>query len=90
MNNFFISVCPLKVGDRFYRKVPSHLRSFSLPDIIIAEEITEMQDDEGIFYAIKGRFLYHTIGTEYKTYSSRIFESGDWVIEKKGEDFYGM
>ena len=80
LEEFLKPVCPVKVGDKFYRKyhVPSSLNP------IIVKEIKECRDDNGIFYAITGQYENTTIGNPVKVFSSRMITPEDYVIIKKG------
>lgn len=79
VEDFMKPRCPVKVGDRIYRK---H-KTMTIPDRM---EVTEVKSvDDGYF--IKVRYMYHAIGELERTFSSVIFQDDSWVIEKKGIDF---
>lgn len=82
--------CPVKVGDRFYRKNYCNQQGLVIPDRIKVVDIKRVEDEDGSFFAITGHFIYHSVETQDKVYSSRIFSSGDWAIERKGIDFQGL
>ena len=71
--------CPVKVGDRIYRK---H-KTMTIPDRM--EVISVVPAETGYF--IKVRYMYHAIGKLERIFSDVIFKDENWVIEKKGEDF---
>ena len=63
--------CPVKVGDRFYRK-------YHVPNSLIfnvVEKIEEKKDEDGIYYIITARSENVTIGVNVHQYSSRNFEN---------------
>ena len=79
VDDFMRPRCPVKVGDRIYRK---H-KTMTIPDRM---EVTEVKSvDDGYF--IKVKYMYHAIGQLERTFSSAIFKDVSWVIEKKGIDF---
>ena len=71
--------CPVKVGDRIYRK---H-KTMTIPDRMEVIEVKTVEDG----YFITVRYMYHAIGKLERTFSSAIFQDDSWVIEKKGIDF---
>ncbi len=74
----FTRTCPVKIGDYFYRPRVNE----TWPDRIEVLEITDTGED----FLIRGKYIYHTIGTAFaeKTFSSKIFDDPKWVIEKHG------
>lgn len=79
IENFVASRCPVKVGDRIYRK----MKNMTIPDRL--EVIKIMPNETGYF--IQCRYMYHTIGKLERTFSDVIFKDDSWVIEKRGIDF---
>lgn len=82
IQEFLKPKCPVKVGDRFYRKyhVPNSLV------FIVVEKIEEKKDDDGTYYIITGRSENVAIGINVHQYSSRNFEN-TYEIIRKGTDF---
>lgn len=72
--------CPVDVGDIFWHKNRGTETGAQIPDRIQAVEITEK---EGKFF-IRGKYLYHTVGTKERVFSDIIFRDPDWVVELKG------
>lgn len=74
--------CPVKIGDRIYRKHAN----MTLPDRL---EVIDIKPDlkTGGYYFIKARYMYHAIGQTERTFSDIIFKDDSWVIERKGIDF---
>lgn len=70
------SKCPVKVGDRFYRKSASVVNGTALRDYLKVIDIMPYKDH----YAIKARYENHGIGPYERTFSSEIFKSDDWEI----------
>lgn len=70
------SKCPVKVGDRFYRKSASVVNGTALKDYLKVIDIMPYKDH----YAIKARYENHGIGPYERTFSSEIFKSDDWEI----------
>lgn len=79
IQDFMKPACPVKVGDRIYRK----MKSMTIPDRMEVIEITP--HESGYFFKI--RYLYHGIGQLERTFSDVIFKDDSWVIERKGIDF---
>lgn len=79
IQEFLKPKCPVKVGDRIYRK---H-KAMTVPDRMEVVEITSHPDG----YFIKIRYMYHSIGPLERTFSDVIFKDDSWVIERKGIDF---
>ncbi len=79
LENFLRPKCPVKVGDRIYRK---H-KNMTMPDRL---EVTDIKWGDG-FYFIKCRYMYHSVGQLERTFSDMIFHDDSWVVEKKGVDF---
>ena len=79
IREFMKPACPVKVGDRIYRK---H-KTMTIPDRL--EVIDIRSHPEG--YYIKARYMYHSIGQLERTFSDVIFKDDSWVIERKGIDF---
>lgn len=71
--------CPVKVGDRIWRKN----KNMTMPDRLEVVEIKSMKSG----YLIKCRYMYHSIGPLERMFSDMIFHDDSWVIEKKGVDF---
>lgn len=71
--------CPVKVGDRIWRR----MKNMTMPDRMEVIEITPHSDG----YFIKVRYMYHSIGQLERTFSDIIFKDDSWVIERKGIDF---
>ena len=78
-NDFLKPRCPVKVGDRIYRK---H-KTMTIPDRMEVVDVKSVDDG----YFIKVKYMYHAIGQLERTFSSAIFRDDSWVIEKKGIDF---
>ena len=78
-NDFLKPRCPVKVGDRIYRK---H-KTMTIPDRMEVVEVVPSASG----YFIKVRYMYHAIGQLERTFSDIIFKDDSWVIEKKGIDF---
>ena len=80
LEDFLKPDCPVKVGDKFYKKyhVPNSLNP------IIVEAIEERKDKDGVFYAITGRYENTAIGNPVRVFSSRMITPEDYVIVKKG------
>lgn len=72
--------CPVEVGDTFYRRNHGTDIGATIPDRIQAVKITEK---DGMFH-IRGKYLYHTVGTKERVFSDIIFRDPNWVVEKKG------
>ena len=68
--------CPVKIGDRFYRKSASVLNGSSLKDYLKVIDIQPYKDH----YAIKAKYENHGIGPFERIFSSNIFKSDDWEI----------
>jgi len=68
--------CPVKIGDRFYRKSASVVNGTALKDYLRVVDIIPYKD----IYAIKARYENHGIGPYERTFSSNIFKSDDWEI----------
>lgn len=79
IEDFMRPRCPVKVGDRIWRK---H-KNMTMPDRLEVVEIKSMETG----YLIKCQYLYHSIGPLERTFSDVIFRDDSWVIEKKGVDF---
>lgn len=82
IREFLKPKCPVKVGDRFYRK-------YHVPNSLVfnvVEKIEEKKDDDGIYYIITARSENVAIGIKVHQYSSRNFED-IYTIERKGADF---
>lgn len=79
VEDFMKPRCPVKVGDRIYRK---H-KTMTIPDRLEVIEIAP--HDAGYF--IKCKYLYHAIGQLERMFSDAIFKDDAWVIERKGVDF---
>lgn len=82
IREFMKPKCPVKVGDRFYRK-------YRVPNSLVfnvVEKIEEKQDDDGTYYIITARSENVAIGINVHQYSSRNFEN-NYEIKKKGNDF---
>ena len=71
--------CPVKVGDRIWRK----MKNMTIPDRMEVIDIQSHADG----YFIKVRYMYHSIGQLERTFSDVIFKDDSWVIERKGIDF---
>lgn len=84
------SDCPVQIGDRFYRKNFCVENGTAMPDRLKVIEIQPAMDEDGSFYAVTGEYMYHSVDTKPRVFSSRIFSSGDWVIERKDIDFKGL
>lgn len=79
IHEFMKPACPVKVGDRIYRK----MKNMTMPDRM---EVIEIKPHEsGYFFKI--RYMYHSIGQLERTFSDMIFKDDSWVIERKGIDF---
>ena len=79
IQEFMKPKCPVKVGDRIYRK----MRNMTIPDRM---EVTEIKPHpEGYFFKV--RYMYHGIGQTERMFSDVIFKDDSWVIERKGIDF---
>ncbi len=68
--------CPVKVGDRFYRKTACVENGACLKDYL---KVTEIIPHDGV-YAIRARYENHAIGPFERTFSSDIFKTDDWEI----------
>lgn len=82
IREFMKPTCPVKVGDRFYKK-------YHVPNALVfhvVEKIEEKQDDDGIYYIITARSENVAIGINVHKYSSRNFEN-TYEIKRKGLDF---
>ena len=79
IQEFLKPKCPVKLGDRIYRK---H-KTMTIPDRMEVIDIQPHADG----YFIKGRYMYHSIGPLERTFSDVIFKDDSWVIERKGIDF---
>lgn len=79
LEDFLRKKCPVKVGDRIYRK----MKNMTVPDRLEVVEVTPNESG----YFIKCRYMYHAIGKLERTFSDVIFKDDAWIIEKKGIDF---
>ena len=79
IQEFMKPSCPVKVGDRIYRKY----KNMTMPDRMEVIEIKSHPDG----YFIKVHYMYHSIGQLERTFSDVIFRDDSWVIERKGIDF---
>lgn len=81
IQEFMKPACPVKVGDRFYRK-------YHVPNSLVfnvVEKIEEKKDDDGTYYVITARSENVAIGVNVHQYSSRNFEN-IYEIKRKGTD----
>ena len=78
IREFMKPKCPVKVGDRFYKKyhVPSRLV------YTVVEKIEEKKDEDGIYYVITGRSENIAVGVNVRQYTSRMLND-DYIIERK-------
>lgn len=81
LEDFLRPVCPVKIGDRIYRRKTN----MTIPDRMVVEKI--IPNNDGKTYTIRVRYMYHVIGPFEREYSDSIFKDENWVIEKKGKDF---
>jgi len=72
--------CPVDVGDIFYRINHCIKTGAALPDRL---EVVEVKEKDGQFF-IRGKYLYHTVGTKERVFSDIIFRDPAWIIEPKG------
>ena len=80
VEDFMKPRCPVKVGDRFYRKKKK--KNALNPVLVTAIE------DCGDYYVITGRHMNTAIGNREQKYDSRMFSNNDdYTILKKGIDF---
>lgn len=79
IKEFMKPTCPVKIGDKILRKykVPNDLIPY------IVTNIKELEDENGVYYAITAKCPKITVGNNIKTFSSRyILNSEDYIIEK--------
>lgn len=77
IKEFFNKICPVDIGDTFYREKPN----MTVPDRLRVVDIKEV---DGHFF-ITARYMYHTIGPNIeRTFSDIIFDDPSWIIEKRG------
>ena len=72
--------CPVKIGDRFYKnyRIPNTLVKYTVTDI------RELEDDDGIYYAITAIADNIVVGNNKKTFSSRCIKNSDeYTIETR-------
>lgn len=79
VEEFMKPKCPVKVGDRIYRKI----KNMTIPDRMEVIAVKPMETG----YFIDVRYMYHAIGKLERTFSDIIFKDDSWVIERKGIDF---
>lgn len=72
VEDFMKPRCPVKIGDRIYRK---H-KTMTIPDRMEVTEVVPAYSG----YFIKVRYMYHSIGELERTFSSAIFQDDSWVI----------
>ena len=75
--------CPVNIGDRF---IKNYKNDFNLIYWQV-QEIKEMEDDLGKYWAITAKAPNLAVGQNVKTFSSRFLDKGDYTILKKGVDF---
>ena len=82
IREFMKPSCPVRIGDRF-------CKNYHVPSLIFWEvqDIKEMADENGCFYAITAKCNNIAIGQNVKVFSSRFLTSGDYTIMKRGVDF---
>ena len=73
--------CPVKVGDRFYRDNYGVQIGAVLKDYIRVTKVEYMPDKHD--YYIHGKYESRAVGPQKRVFSAKIFESGDWKIEKR-------
>lgn len=75
VQNFMKPKCPVKVGDKFYKrcKVPNKL------NYAVVTGIEPKEDEDGQYFIITAEWVNIAIGIRIKKYSSRNFEN-DFVI----------
>ena len=75
LEDFLRPACPVKVGDRIYRRKTN----MTIPDRMVVEKI--IPNNDGKTYTIRVRYMYHVIGPFEREYSDSIFKDENWVIE---------
>ena len=70
------SRCPVKVGDRFYRKNAGTENGTCLRDYLKVIEIQPRESD----YVIRARYENRAVGPFERYFSDSIFKSDNWEI----------
>lgn len=70
------SKCPVKVGDRFYRKNAGTEMGTCLRDYLKVLEIMPREEDN----VIRARYENRAVGPFERYFSDSIFKSDDWEI----------
>ena len=85
MNEAYMSRCPVKIGDRFYRNNYCTQTGACMKDYILVKEIIMDPNKSAGNFLIRGKYENRAVGPFERWYSSDIFKNNDWIIEKKGE-----
>lgn len=92
MTDFMKPRCPVEVGDYFYRKNHCNDIGATIPDRVEVKSIRELEKPMIIneltgkkaYYAIHGKYIYHSIGPDLeRDFSETYFENPNVVIERK-------
>ena len=91
-------ICPVDVGDTFYRSNACVAKGAAMPDRIQVVSIEPldppivMNEETGLksYYRIHGKYLYHAIGPDLeRDFSDAIFQNPEWVVEHKNRGAVG-